>query len=122
MKQVFKRFLSLALAMLMVLTLLPAMTTTAWAANGDVTGLSNDNIGLSYSGDKEDTWSAAGTTVKGSIQSSSGCGTTHYSSTLTITNKRSITAVLSFDYAINAQGGTIQVDGTAVTAGGTFSK
>ena len=124
MKQVFKRFLSLALAMLMVLTLLPAMTTTAWAAtsSGEVTGLSNENIGLRYSGDKTDTWSANGTTITGSIQSSSGCGTTHYSSTLTITNKRSITAVLSFDYAIDAQGGTIQVDETDVTAGGTFSK
>jgi len=123
MKQVFKRFLSLALAMLMVLTLLPAMTTTAWAAtNGTVTGLSNNNIGLSFTGDADNAWSAGGTTVTGSIQSVSGCGTTHYSSTLTITNKRSIAATLSFDYAIDRQGGTIQVDGTAVTAGGTFSK
>ena len=123
MKQVFKRFLSLALSMLMVLTLLPAMTTTAWAASsGEVTGLSNENIGLSFSGDADNAWSATGTTVTGSIKSSSGCGTTHYSSTLTLTNKRSIPAVLSFDYAIDAQGGTIQVDKTAVTAGGTFSK
>ena len=123
MKQVFKRFLSLALAMLMVLTLLPAMTTTAWAAtSGTVTGLSNNNIGLSFTGDADNAWSADGTTVTGSIQSVSGCGTTHYSSTLTITNKRSIAATLSFDYAIDRQGGTIQVDGTAVTAGGTFSK
>lgn len=123
MKQVFKRFLSLALAMLMVLTLLPAMTTTAWAAtSGTVTGLSNNNIGLSFTGDADNAWSAGGTTVTGSIQSVSGCGTTHYSSTLTITNKRSIAATLSFDYAIDRQGGTIQVDGTAVTAGGTFSK
>ena len=123
MKQVFKRFLSLALAMLMVLTLLPAMTTTAWAAtSGTVTGLSNENIGLSFEGDADDAWSANGAEVTGSIQSVSGCGTTHYSSTLTLTNKRSIPAVLSFDYAIDAQGGTIQVDKTAVTAGGTFSK
>ena len=123
MKQVFKRFLSLALAMLMVLTLLPAMTTTAWAAtSGTVTGLSNNNIGLSFTGDADNAWSAGGTTVTGSIQSVSGCGTTHYRSTLTITNKRSIAATLSFDYAIDRQGGTIQVDGTAVTAGGTFSK
>lgn len=50
MKQVFKRFLSLALAMLMVLTLLPAMTTTAWAANGTVTGLADESIGLSFDG------------------------------------------------------------------------
>ena len=123
MKSTLKRFLSLMLCMCMVMALLPNVTMTAFAeTSGEVTGLSNENIGLSYSGDKTDTWTANGTTVTGSIQSSSGCGTTHYSSTLTITNKRSITAVLSFDYAIDAQGGTIKVDGTAVTAGGTFSK
>ena len=123
MKSTLKRFLSLMLCMCMVMALLTNVTMTAFAeTSGEVTGLSNENIGLSYSGDKTDTWTANGTTVTGSIQSSSGCGTTHYSSTLTITNKRSITAVLSFDYAIDAQGGTIKVDGTAVTAGGTFSK
>lgn len=123
MKSTLKRFLSLMLCMCMVMALLPNVTMTAFAeTSGEVTGLSNENIGLSYSGDKTDTWTANGTTVTGSIQSSSGCGTTHYSSTLTITNKRSITAVLSFDYAIDAQGGTIKVDGTDVTAGGTFSK
>lgn len=64
MKQVFKRFLSLALAMLMVLTLLPAMTTTAWAAtSGTVTGLADENIGLSFSGDADDAWSANGTSI-----------------------------------------------------------
>lgn len=123
MKSTLKRFLSLMLCMCMVMALLPNVTMTAFAeTSGEVTGLSNENIGLSYSGDKTDTWTANGTTVTGSIQSSSGCGTTHYSSTLTITNKRSITAVLSFDYAIDAQGGTIKVDGTDVTEGGTFSK
>ena len=123
MKNTWKRFLSLVLCMCMLYSMFPNISMTAFAASsGEVTGLSNENIGLSYSGDKTDTWSANGTTVTGSIQSSSGCGTTHYSSTLTITNKRSIPAALSFDYAIDAQGGTIQVDGTAVTAGGAFSK
>ena len=123
MKQVFKRFLSLALAMLMVLTLLPAMTTTAWAANGDVTGLSNDNIGLSYSGDADNAWSATGTQIVGSATGTGGtCGDTHYNSTLTITNKRTTKATLSFDYAIEQNSGIIQVDETAVTAGGKFSK
>ena len=122
-KRITKRFLSLLLVTVMVLALVPVVTVPAHAATeGTVTGLSNDNIGLSYKGDKTDTWIAFGTTITGSIQSSSGCGTTHYSSTLTITNKRNISAVLSFDYVIDAQGGTIQVDGAAVTAGGTFSK
>ena len=122
-RRILKNFLSFILMAAMLLSMVPAVTITASAASsGEVTGLTNDNVGLSFSGDKEDTWSANGTTVTGSIQSSSGCGTTHYSSTLTLTNKRSIPAVLSFDYAIDQQGGTIKVDGTAVTAGGTFSK
>ena len=124
MKQVFKRFLSLALAMLMVLTLLPTMTTTAWAAtSGTVTGLADENIGLSFSGDADNAWSASGTQIIGSATGTGGaCGDTHYDSTLTITNKRSTKATLSFDYTVALSSGTIKVNGTAVTAGGKFSK
>lgn len=124
MKQVFKRFLSLALAMLMVLTLLPAMTTTAWAAtDGTVTSLADENIGLSFSGTADNAWSASGAQIVGSATGTGGtCGDTHYNSTLTITNKRTTKATLSFDYAIEQNSGTIRVDGTAVTAGGKFSK
>lgn len=125
MKTVLKRFLALTLAFLMVFTLMPAFEIPVYAASDyseDISGLANKEIGLHFEGQKNDTWSASGTTVTGSIQSSSGCGTTHYQSTLTIKNKRSISAVLSFDYAIDAQGGTIEVDGAAVTAGGNFSK
>ena len=124
MKQVFKRFLSLALAMLMVLTLLPAMTTTAWAAtSGTVTGLADENIGLSYSGGADDAWSANGTSIIGAATSTGGtCSDTSHSSTLTITNKKSTTATLSFDYSIEQNSGTIEVNGTAVTAGGKFSE
>lgn len=124
MKQVFKRFLSLALAMLMVLTLLPAMTATAWAVtSGTVTGLADEHIGLSFSGDADDAWSANGTSITGAATSAGGtCEDTHYNSTLTITNNKTTKATLSFDYAIEQNSGTIQVDGTAVTAGGKFSK
>ena len=124
MKQVFKRFLSLALAMLMVLTLLPAMTTTAWAAtSGTVTGLADENIGLSFMGDADDAWSANGTSIIGAATSTGGtCGDTSYKSTLTITNKKSTTATLSFDYAIEQNSGKIQVDGTEVSSGASFTK
>ena len=124
MKQVFKRFLSLALAMLMVLTLLPAMTTTAWAAtSGTVTGLADENIGLSYSGDADDAWSANGTSIIGAATSTGGtCSDTSYKSTLTITNKKSTTATLSFDYTIEQNSGEIQVDGTKVSSGASFTK
>ena len=122
-KRITKRFLSLLLVTVMVLALVPVITVPAHAATeGTVTGLANENIGLSFSGDADNAWSASGTQIIGKAKSTSGCGTTHYSSTLTITNKRSIPAVLSFDYVIDAQGGTIQVDGTAVAADGKFSK
>ncbi len=124
MKQVFKRFLSLALAMLMVLTLLPAMTTTAWAAtSGTVTGLADENIGLSFTGDADDAWSANGTSITGSATSTSGtCSETTYKSTLTIKNNKATKATLSFAYAIEQNNGTIKVNGTAVATNGKFSK
>ena len=126
MKQVFKRFLSLAMSMLMVLTLLPAMTTTAWAAtSGTVPGLADENIGLSFTGDADNAWSASGTQIVGSAKSTPGgaCDPdTAYNSTLTITNNKTTKATLSFDYTIEQSSGTIQVDGTKVTAGSKFSK
>jgi len=124
MKQVFKRFLSLALAMLMVLTLLPTMTTTAWAAtSGTVSGLADEHIGLSFSGDADDAWSANGTSITGAATSAGGtCEDTHYNSTLTITNNKTTTATLSFDYAIEQNSGTIQVGGTGVSSGARFTK
>lgn len=126
MKQVFKRFLSLALSMLMVLTLLPAMTTTAWAAtDGTVTGLADEHIGLSFSGTAEGAWSASGMQIIGKARSSSGSGCSggsNYRSTLTITNKKATTATLSFDYAVVVSEGTILVNNTTTTTNGSFSQ
>ena len=124
MKNTWKRFLSLVLCMCMVMALLPNVTMTAFAAtSGTVTGLADENIGLSFKGDADDAWSANGTSIVGSATGTGGaCGDTHYNSTLTITNKKSTTATLSFDYSIEQNSGTIQVDGTAVTTNGKFSK
>ena len=126
MKQVFKRFLSLTLVLLMTLMLLPTdiLLTTAWAATSDtVTGLADENIGLSFSGNAEDAWTATGMQIVGSATSTGGtCGDTSYESTLTITNKKSTTATLSFDYAIEQNGGKIQVGGTEVSSGASFTK
>ena len=123
-KRITKRFLSLLLATVMVLALVPVITVPAHAAtSGTVTGLADENIGLSFSGDADDAWSANGTSIIGAATSEGGtCSDTSYNSTLTITNKKSTTATLSFDYTIEQNSGTIQVDGTAVTAGGKFSK
>ena len=124
MKNTWKRFLSLVLCMCMVMALLPNVTMTAFAAtSGTVTGLADENIGLSFKGGADDEWSATGTTITGSVVSVGGtCSDTHYESTLTITNKKSTKATLSFDYAIEQNSGTIQVDGGKVMAGGKFSK
>ena len=124
MKSTLKRFLSLMLCMCMVMVLLTNVTMTAFAAtSGTVTGLADENIGLSFSGDADDAWTASGTTITGSATSTGGtCSDTSYKSTLTITNKKSATATLSFDYSIEQNSGKIQVDGTEVSSGASFTK
>ena len=124
MKSTLKRFLSLVLCMCMVMALLPNVTMTAFAAtSGTVTGLADENIGLSFTGDADDAWSANGTSIIGAATSTSGgCSDTSYKSTLTITNKKSTTATLSFDYSIEQNSGKIQVDGTEVSSGASFTK
>ena len=124
MKNMYRRFLSLVLCMCMVFVLLPNIAMPAYAANsGTVIGLADESIGLSFSGDADNAWSASGTQIVGSATGTGGtCSDTHYSSTLTITNTRTTKATLSFDYTIALNSGTIQVDGAAVTAGGKFSK
>lgn len=126
-KRIGRRFVSLLLTFVTILTMLPAMTLPALAAtSGTVTGLADESIGLSFSGEAEDAWSAGGAQIIGKAQSKggTGCGDsdTHYSSTLTITNNKTTKATLSFEYVIVPSGGTIQVDGAEVTAGGKFSK
>lgn len=122
-KRIGRRFVSLLLTFVTILTMLPAMTLPALAVNGTVTGLTDENIGLSYSGDKNDTWNVEnGTTIIGSAQSASGCSTTHYSSTLTIKNEGSTTARLSFSYTVEVNEGTILVNNAKATTNGSFSK
>ena len=125
MKQVLKRFLSLMLALLLLLAMLPTdiLSTTVYAAtSGTVTGLADENIGLSFTGKAEDPWEASGTTITGSTTSTAGtCSNTNYETTLTITNKKATTATLFFDYAIVQSSGSIQVAGSAVSANGTYS-
>ena len=126
MKSTWKRFLSLVLCMCMVMALLPNVTMTAFAAtDGTVTGLADENIGLSFSGSAEDAWTAAGTQIIGKAQSTSGSGCSggsDYRSTLTITNKKTTEATLSFDYTVEVSEGTILVNNTTTTTNGSFSK
>lgn len=123
-KRIGRRLVSLLLTVVTILTMLPAMTLPAMAAEGPVPGLSDQKIGLRYSGSKNVNWGADRTTITGSAKSGSSLfGYTPYASTLTITNTRGTPATLSFKYAVVVNGGTINVgDRSLVTEGGTFSK
>ena len=124
MKSTWKRFLSLVLCMCMVMALLPNVTMTAFAAtSGTVTGLADENIGLSFAGDADDAWSANGTSITGSATSTGGtCSDTSHNSTLTIKNNKATKATLSFAYAIEQNSGTIKVNDTEVSSGASFTK
>ena len=120
-----KRFLSMLLVTVMILGLVPVIAAPAFAAtSGTLTGLTDEKIGLSFSGSTdENAWSASGTKITGSVVSVSvlgGCDD-HYDSTLTIKNNKGAKATLSFDYAIEQNSGTIKVDGNEVTANGSYS-
>ena len=123
-KRIGRRLLSLLLTVVTVITLLPAMTLPALAkVTGPVIGLTDETIGLSFDGDKDDTWSATGTTIGGRITGKSAAILgTKYQSTLTITNMRATTAKLSFKYTVEPNGGTIKVNNKKVTANGSFSE
>ena len=125
-QRISKRFLSLLLVAVMVLALLPVITLPAFAAtSGTVTGLSDTNIGLSFSGTADDAWSASSTQIVGKARSTSGAGCgggSNYRSTLTITNNKATTATLSFDYTVVVSDGTILVNNTTTSTSGSFSK
>ena len=126
MKQILKRFLSLALSVLMVCSLVPGLAVTAYAAtSGIVTGLADENIGLSFTGSADNAWSASGTQIIGKARSTSGSGcggSKDYSSTLTITNNKTTEATLSFDYTVVVSEGTILVNYTTIATAGSFSQ
>ena len=125
MKNMYRRFLSLVLCMCMVFVLLPNIAMPAYAANsGTVIGLADESIGLSFSGDADNAWSASSTQIIGKARSTSGSGCgggSNYRSTLTITNKKTTKATLSFDYTVVVSEGTILVNNTTTTANGSFS-
>lgn len=123
-KRIGRRFVSLLLTFVTILTMLPAMTLPALAANsGDVTGLTDENIGLTFKGTADNAWSASGTQIIGKARSTSGSGCSsgnNYRSTLTIKNNKTTEATLSFDYTVVVSEGTILVNTATTTAGGSF--
>lgn len=125
-KRIGRRFVSLLLTFVTILTMLPAMTLPALAAtSGTVTGLADQNIGLSFNGTADNAWSASSTQIIGKARSTSGSGCgggSNYRSTLTIKNNKTTKATLSFDYTVVVSEGTILVDNTTTSTSGSFSK
>ena len=126
-KNIVKRFLSLTLIFALVAAMLPAVSMPVNAAtSGDVKGLRDESIGLSFRGTADDAWNATGTTIIGSAQSKegSGCGSldTNYKSDLVITNNKTTAAQLSFKYLITSNGGKVEIDGVEKTSDGFFEK
>lgn len=128
-KRIGRRLVSLLLTFVTVLTMLPAMTLPALAAtSGPVTGLADENIGLSFTGGVDNAWKAGGKQIEGHARSKPPKwfweSQTDYTSTLTITNKKTTTATVSFDYVATLSSGTIRVDSKTVQQNGTdsFSK
>ena len=126
-KRVIKRSLTMMLAILLsnVLSLVgPLSSVAAFAAtSGKVTGLSDQGLELSYTGDGDEPWTASGTTIKGNLTATKGtCQDTDHESSLTIKNNKSSEATLSFSYSPELNNGTATVDGASVNGKGTFSK
>lgn len=125
LKKTFRRIAAMILTLLMILTLVPGLWGVEAMAEtrGELKGLSDSTIGLSYSGDGDNAWTAEGDSIIGSVKSvKRSCKTTDYSSTLTLTNQKTTKATLKFDYSVQTGEGSIQIDGNAVTQNGSFSK
>ncbi|MBQ9891353.1 MAG: InlB B-repeat-containing protein [Firmicutes bacterium] len=118
-RNILKRTVIFLLTAALVITAVPQM---AYAA--DVSGLTVSGLTASYSNGE---WSGSGSTLNGSATGTaeSSCSSaTSVTSTLTLKNSSGAAAMLSFSYSkpVLGSGGSVTVDGTAVTAAGEFSK
>ena len=131
MKTTKKRFLSFALAFLMLVGCLPAgvFTTHVHAADADLTMSSVPGLGASYTQPSNGTysWTADGTTITGSATgyySSSwfSSGDKPTQTTLTLKNTLSVDATLSFDWATTGNGSVSEAISGSDTASGSYEK
>lgn len=120
-KRIGRRLVSLLLTVVTILTMLPAMTLPALAAqSGTVVGLDDKRIDLSFTGsagDKYAPWTATGNQIIGIATATKnwvGKYTTK-NSKLTIKNTTSIPVTLSFYYTVVLNSGTIRVDSETET-------
>ena len=121
MKISMKRLGAMIMALVMVFGLIPVMNNTANAV--DVSGLTDETIGVSYTLANNPLTGVAGVTAPtGNSLTIVGAGKlvgSNYMScvnTVTITNNKTTKATLSFDYTLSGTFGTVAIDGTSYTA------
>lgn len=121
---VSKRFWALLLVMAMLVAYIPNVAIHVHAATN--LDLQKNGISLSYETKDESfaSWRVDGETVIGTAKTDSGtCSTTHYTTTLTITNTTGKDATLEFKFQVTHQDGdSITVNGVEQTADGKFSE
>ena len=116
-KDALKRFLALVLCALFVFAVFPVM-----ASADTILTTAVKDLGVSYTEGDSITWSLEGGNIVGSVKATTGCSTDAATTTLTLTNQKKTDAILSFDYEVSIDNGTITVDGGGVTAGNSFRK
>ena len=125
MKSMLKRVLSMALAIVMVIGLIPAVATHVHAATIGGSGLTDTTIGLSatdptpnWKGDKGTvTWTANGTDLSCVATGNGGIFKVAADSTLTITNNGE-SGKLAFDWTLTGDG---SVSGIITATSGSYS-
>ena len=126
MKQVLKRFVTLALILALVAAISPAILPTASAAEVVLESASEGITGLTVSYDggswQANTYGYIGGTMTVAAE---GCGgATVYQpipSKLTLKNDTSQPANLSFDYLVELNAGTITINGNNITGDGSYA-
>ena len=114
-KRIGRRLVSLLLTVVTILTMLPAMTLPALAAeSGPVGGLTDEDIGLSCSGKRQFAWEASDKRITGSANGETVKTVlfdvdVESTTDLTITNTKDNEAKLFFDYVVEANGGTVKI-------------
>ncbi len=123
LKNIFKRFMSLVLALVMVVSILPAGVLEAKAASGNLT-MDDEGLTVSYSGDGTVSGGGTGITANVAGTDKESCNdASAKSATITFTNAKASgnTAVLSFNYNITANNGSVKIGDTTLTGSGAYS-
>lgn len=122
LKDMQKRLLSLIMVSVMVLAILPAEIVNVHGAT-ETLNVPSDGLTVSYDSGDNITWALVDTRdITGDVTPTTGCSTTAVSSTLTLKNTLSVSALVTFSYDMTLNSGTVKIDGESKTAAGSFSK